>query len=47
MCRSFTQIAISGRLSTSSMTLPMNKDAIRPHTSCGCDCNNSGPGLMP
>ena len=37
----------SGRLSTSSMTLAMNRLAIRPQTRSGRSANSSGPGLRP
>ena len=37
----------SGRFSTSSAVLPMNRLAIRPQTSCGSASNSRGPGWIP
>ncbi|GAB3829225.1 hypothetical protein GCM10027610_015560 [Dactylosporangium cerinum] len=44
ICSTFTQIRIIGRFNARSMTLPMNSDAISPHTRVGDFSNNCGPG---
>ena len=46
ICSTLVNRPTIGMLMTSRITLAMNSDAIKPHTSVGCWVNSAGPGVM-